>query len=543
MSAAKTAGSIGSFLNDEQRAALDAALAAKAAETATIAKIQAKASGVGDRKSRAGKGTGAPKKHGGGGKYTWGTLMINGDNVDKVLNRNDPNYDSEEERGVVLTQQDWLKGEIQNYKREVAAIVEEYFASGDIGEVAASLEDLGAPDFMHYFVKRAVVLALDRKDREREMTSVLLSSLYAEVIPPDQVRKGFMAVINSVDDTALDVPGAPELLAQFVARAVVDDVLPPAIATRVTGASPASAALKAKVDTLLTSKHGAEKVLRCWGGGAGLTHGDTKESISQLLNEYMNSHDADEASRCLRALSVPFFHHELVKQSLHLAMGAPPGARAAALSLLARFSRTGEISQSQMAKGIRRVTDNLADLCLDNPSAKEQYDSVMQAVQEARLCEDDTAWSARDTPDAAGAPASTGGGANGAGVANGHGVPAFKDACKRAVLEYFDSGDAAEVGRRLVELDDPGLLPVFVKLAVVQSLDRKDKERELVSLLLVHLCPKVLTVDQLAMGMTRLLAATDDLVLDCPDAVRLLSLFLGRAIVDEVLPPSFLAQV
>eukprot|EP00955_Chlamydomonas_euryale_P069535 360484-Chlamydomonas_euryale.AAC.5 len=46
-------------------------------------------------------------------------LAAAGDNVDKVLNRNDPNYDSEEERGVVLTQQDWLKGEIQNYKREV----------------------------------------------------------------------------------------------------------------------------------------------------------------------------------------------------------------------------------------------------------------------------------------------------------------------------------------------------------------------------------------------------------------------------------------
>lgn len=38
-------------------------------------------------------------------------------------------------------------------------------------------------------------------------------------------------------------------------------------------------------------------------------------------------------------------------------------------------------------------------------------------------------------------------------------------------------------------------------------------------------------------------SATDDLVLDCPDAVRLLSLFLGRAIVDEILPPSFLTQV
>lgn len=64
---------------------------------------------------------------------------------------------------------------------QVVTIVNEYFASGDIGEVAVNLEDLGAAGFMHYFVKRLLLLALDRKDREREMTSVLLSSLYAEV--------------------------------------------------------------------------------------------------------------------------------------------------------------------------------------------------------------------------------------------------------------------------------------------------------------------------------------------------------------------------
>lgn len=34
-----------------------------------------------------------------------------------------------------------------------------------------------------------------------------------------------------------------------------------------------------------------------------------------------------------------------------------------------------------------------------------------------------------------------------------------------------------------------------------------------------------------------------DLQLDNPDAVHLLSLFLGRAIVDEILPPSFLTAV
>ena len=40
--------------------------------------------------------------------------------------------------------------------------------------------------------------------------------------------------------------------------------------------------------------------------------------------------------------------------------------------------------------------------------------------------------------------------------------------------------------------------------------------------------------------MTRLL---QDLALDIPDAPHLLALFLGRAVVDEVLAPSFLASV
>ncbi len=35
--------------------------------------------------------------------------------------------------------------------------------------------------FMHYFVKRLITCALDKNNREREMASVLLSSLYANV--------------------------------------------------------------------------------------------------------------------------------------------------------------------------------------------------------------------------------------------------------------------------------------------------------------------------------------------------------------------------
>lgn len=75
-----------------------------------------------------------------------------------------------------------LREEVAAYKREITAIVEEYFSSGDVSNAADSLTELGPTDTMgHYFVKRLITLALDRKDKEREMASSLLSNLYAEV--------------------------------------------------------------------------------------------------------------------------------------------------------------------------------------------------------------------------------------------------------------------------------------------------------------------------------------------------------------------------
>lgn len=60
----------------------------------------------------------------------------------------------------------------------------------------------------HYFVKRLVTASLDRRPREREMASVLLSSLYSEVISPDQMQKGFARLVEALEDTVLDVPDA-----------------------------------------------------------------------------------------------------------------------------------------------------------------------------------------------------------------------------------------------------------------------------------------------------------------------------------------------
>ncbi|KXZ45373.1 hypothetical protein GPECTOR_55g279 [Gonium pectorale] len=409
-----------------------------------------------------------------------------------------------------------------------------------------------------------------------------------EVISPDQVLKGFTSLFASLPDLLLDVPDAPDLLARFAARAVVDDVLPPAIVTHIDAdADPSLRDLRHRIEVALAGRHSAEKVLRCWGAPAsasssssapgsapaGSSLADSRSAVASLLAEYLTARDGGEASRRLRELGLPFFHHELVKQALVAATENPQHVEAV-VELLARLSSSGEVSSSQLAKGLRRVADNLADAVLDNPAAGERFGALLAAAKLARVFEDLTPEDVGDnaaallfgrsgaatsatgtsTP-AAAAEAGSNGAATAAAAANGDagvavpavsmpsGVSAFKAAALAALREYYSSQDAGEVANRLLSLADPGLHPLFVKAALSLALDRRDRERELTSKLLVALVPQVISADALSGGFTRLLAAADDLLLDVPDAVRLLSLFLGRAVVDELLPPAFLTQV
>ena len=47
------------------------------------------------------------------------------------------------------------------------------------------------------------------------------------------MRRGFQDLIAALDDLCLDVPDAPDFVAIFVARAIVDDVLPPSFLTHI----------------------------------------------------------------------------------------------------------------------------------------------------------------------------------------------------------------------------------------------------------------------------------------------------------------------
>ena len=91
----------------------------------------------------------------------------------------DPNWDSEVEDECNLVEE--ITVQLLAYKKAVSNIIFEYFNSGDVEETASSLEEIDHPELGYYFVKRAVTHSLDRHDKEREMVSILLSSLYDKV--------------------------------------------------------------------------------------------------------------------------------------------------------------------------------------------------------------------------------------------------------------------------------------------------------------------------------------------------------------------------
>lgn len=65
-------------------------------------------------------------------------------------------------------------------------------------------------------------------------------------------------------------------------------------------------------------------------------------------------------------------------------------------------------------------------------------------------------------------------------------------------------------------------------------MDRTDRERALVSDMLSNFYHAVMAPDQIARGFERVLQLLPDLVLDIPDAKRMVAKFLARAINDEV---------
>ncbi|KAL5080807.1 hypothetical protein RYX36_009228 [Vicia faba] len=471
---------------------------------------------------------GRPKKGGSGGKGTWGGLLETDDMNN--LDPNDPNYDSGEEMNDSNEKE--KNAALEEYKKKATIIVEEYFATDDVVATMSELREIGKPEYSYYFVKKLVSMSMDRHDKEKEMAAILLSALYADIIHPSQVYKGFTKLVESADDLIVDIPDTVDILALFIARAVVDDILPPAflkkqIANLPNDSKGAEVLMKAEKSYLTAPLH-AEIIERRWGGSKNTTVDDVKARINNFLKEYVVSGDKKEAFRCIKDLKVPFFHHEIVKRALIMAMERRQ-AETPLLDLLKEAAEEGFINTSQMSKGFSRLIETVDDLSLDIPNARGILQQLIaKAASEGWLCVSSLkSLTAEDEKNSI----------------QENVARSFKMKTQSIIQEYFLSGDIFEVNSCLEQENSKNcgeLNAIFVKKLITLAMDRKNREKEMASVLLSSLC---FPPDDVVSGFVMLIESADDTALDNPVVVEDLAMFLARSVVDEVLAPQQLEEV
>jgi programmed cell death protein 4 len=315
------------------------------------------------------------------------------------LNSDDPLYDEEEKGGAqyVLSSSNHSSSNgnkavvedvsrpvygpmltISEFKIQVVESLREYFQSSDTSEFLRSLEELKCAEYHAEVIKKAVHLACDAGPRERELTSRLLTELHPMLLNDEDIATGFEHLLESMDDMVIDIPDANTLVGAFLARAVVDEVLPPAFLSNRECKENSCVELAVR---LLSREHCTARLEKVWGPGDGRPVEELKTSIDQLLKEYLLSRELDEAARCVRELQVPHFHHELIKRGIKIAMeedgantnhnvGAEEDASVDAMAALFLFLIDNSIlSENQLKKGLCKVKDSLDDISLDVPDA------------------------------------------------------------------------------------------------------------------------------------------------------------------------------
>lgn len=348
------------------------------------------------------------KKQGGAGKGKWSNKAddIYADEL-PAITKDDPLYDDNDVNSAyVLSSGATAEGPsgydpvaeravfgpmltLPEFKIRATESLREYFDSGDAGEFILNVQEMKCKAYHVEVVKRAVSLSCDEGPRERELTSRLLTSIHPSLLSDDDMEKGFDQVLAALDDLEIDIPDARTMVGSFLARAVVDEVLPPAFVSSKSFEENSALDIAVK---LLSREHCTARLEKVWGPGDGRPVEELKKVMDQLLKEYLLSRELDEAARCVRELNAPHFHHELVKRGVTVAMeedGANNGASThsdpsvdAMAALFEFLVGNAIVSEFQVAKGLVKLKKVLNDLKLDVPSAGDMLTEFEDMVKE-----------------------------------------------------------------------------------------------------------------------------------------------------------------
>lgn len=160
-------------------------------------------------------------------------------------------------------------------------------------------------------------------------------------------------LLNNLPDLMLDTPEAAIILGNFIARAIADDCIPPVYVLShesFDSLNEHAIASIRRAQVLLSMKTTMVHLDNIWGSAGPLRPVETiTTQMTSLLKEYILSRDLVEAQRCLRALEVPHYHHELVYEAIVMALeGVNQQTEEAMCSLLKSLDVTCLVSPALM---------------------------------------------------------------------------------------------------------------------------------------------------------------------------------------------------
>jgi len=319
-----------------------------------------------DRQSSTGI-VGSPKKGGGGGKGTWGIGGLDDLKAVSIAGPGDPNYDSEDEANEEV----FIVKTIVTNPNEV--LIQDYLASGDIEEILKALKELRIEPIHHFeFVKKALMIAMEKQAYERELISKLLLAIYNVAVTPERIVEGFQATLDVLDDALLDTPYAVDILSKFIARAIFDEVIAPSFLNNASAITTTSEKCINLSHSLVNQPFRSDRLVHIWGAGELKSVKRLKEETKLIFEEYLMSGDITEVERSVRELNVPHFHPQLVKQALRLAITKENvEERKTILELISHLSlRSDLITSYDITMGFDSSIGSLEDWKLDVPNAK-----------------------------------------------------------------------------------------------------------------------------------------------------------------------------
>eukprot|EP01071_Lankesteria_metandrocarpae_P005820 Lankesteria_metandrocarpae@DN4138_c0_g1_i1.p1 len=289
--------------------------------------------------------------------------------------------------------------ELRSFKIGVADFEKDFFNSGQSEDVSRFLAEYPV-HLRHEFVKELIKTSLGKTDWEREMVSKVLSECYGEggVFCSDDIQLAFTRLLGYIDDLLLDCPDATILLAKFVVRAVVDEMLPPVFMSqqkrlRIGGTNGVEVMdkiqgwLKDKKDRMLS-----QQFRKIWTGTdpLRLEAREFKQDVRKAIFKYFDFHNVKETATTFNRMDLsPDQASEVVRKIMTCAMERKDCEVLAALELLTYLVEAGELRYDNVIQGFNQTYMSLGDLTIDIPNAASVLEQFRDETIKSKLLPQD----------------------------------------------------------------------------------------------------------------------------------------------------------